>query len=84
MLKAIVKFFKAINSNSHPAEIAHAFALGMILGFMPKDNALWYILTVFFFFFRINRGALIILTLIFSLFAPLLDPLFDLIGGFCC
>ena len=80
MLKAIVQFFKALNSNAHPGEIAHAFALGMILGFLPKNNALWYILTVFFFFLRINRGALIIMTLLFSLLAPLLDPIFDTIG----
>ena len=80
MLKAIVRFFKALNTNAHPSEIAHAFSLGMILGFMPKDNALWYILTVLFFFLRINRGALIIMTLLFSLLAPVLDPLFDTIG----
>ncbi|MCR4734480.1 MAG: TIGR03546 family protein [Treponema sp.] len=80
MLKAIINFFKALNSNAHPSEIAHSFALGMILGFMPKNNALWYILTVLFFFLRINRGALIIMTLIFSMLAPLLDPLFDTIG----
>lgn len=80
MLKAIIAFFKALNSNSHPGEIAHAFALGMILGFMPKNNALWYILTVLFFFLRINRGAFIVMTLLFSMLAPLLDPLFDTIG----
>ena len=48
MLKAIIKFFKALNSNVHPGAVAHAVCLGMILGFMPKTNALWYILTVFF------------------------------------
>ena len=52
----------------------------MILGFMPKTNALWYILTIFFLFVRINKGTFILFTFLFSLLAPLLDPLFDTIG----
>ena len=80
MLKAIIKFFKALNSNVHPGAVAHAVCLGMILGFLPKTNALWYILTVFFLFVRINKGTFILFTFLFSLLAPLLDPLFDTIG----
>jgi uncharacterized protein (TIGR03546 family) len=80
MLKFIIRFLKAINSNQHPGEIAHAVCLGMILGFMPKTNALWYILTVFFLFMRINKGTLALSTVLFSLLAPALDPLFDTIG----
>ena len=80
MLKAIIRFFKSLNSNSHPGEIAHAVCLALILGFLPKDNLLWYVLTVFFFFMRINRGALIFFTFIFSLIAPALDNLFDIWG----
>ena len=80
MLKAIIKFFKALNSNVHPGAVAHAVCLGMILGFLPKTNALWYILTVFFLFVRINKVTFILFTFLFSLLAPLLDPLFDTIG----
>ena len=80
MLKFIVRFLKAINSNSHPGEIAHAVCLGMILGFLPKNNALWYVLTVFFLFMRINKGTFAIFTFLFSLLAPALDSLFDTIG----
>ena len=80
MLKFIVRFLKAINSNSHPGEIAHAVCLGMILGFLPKNNALWYVLTVFFLFMRINKGAFVIFTFLFSLLAPALDSLFDTFG----
>ena len=43
MLKVIVKFLKALNSNSHPGEIAHAVCLGMLLGFLPKNNIFWFI-----------------------------------------
>ena len=80
MLKFIVKFLKALNSNSHPGEIAHAVCLGMLLGFLPKDNIFWYIITVFVLFMRINKGALVLSTLGFSLLAPLFDSLFDSVG----
>ena len=80
MLNFFIKLFKAINSNSHPGEIAHAVCCGMILGFLPKDNALWYVITVFCLFLRIHKGAFVIFTFLFSLLAPLLDPLFDTIG----
>ena len=77
MLQFIVKILKSLNSNSHPGEIAHAVCCGMILGFLPKDNALWYILTVFFVFLRINKVFFVLSTLAFSLLTLLLDPLFD-------
>lgn len=80
MLKALVKFFAALNKNSHPGEIAHAVCCGMILGFLPKDNALWYILAVCFIFMRIQKSAFIIFTFLFSLAATFLDPVFDTIG----
>lgn len=80
MLKFIVKLLKALNSNSHPGEIAHAVCLGMLLGFLPKNNIFWYVITVFVLFMRINKGALVLSTLGFSLLAPLFDPLFDNVG----
>lgn len=80
MLNAISKFLKALTSNRHPGEIACAVSLGMILGFMPKDNALWYILTVIFIFLRIQRGTLAIFTFLFALLAPCFDNLFDTVG----
>ncbi len=82
MLKAIVKFFKALNKNSHPGEIAHAVCCGMILGFLPKDNALWYILAVLFIFLRMQKSAFLIFTLIFTLASPFFDSLFDTVGYF--
>lgn len=80
MLNGILKLFQALNSNKKPAEIAHACCLGVILGFMPKNNALWYIIFVFFFFVRINKGAYLVMTAIISLFAWRLDPVFNYVG----
>lgn len=80
MLKPLVKFVKALNSNVKPSEIAHAFCLGLVLGFMPKSNALWYLLFVFFMFIRLNKGAYLLMTALGSLVAPSLDALFDKVG----
>lgn len=80
MLKVLIKFFKALNSNRHPGEIAHAVCCGLILGFLPKTNLSWYIMTFLFLFLRINKGTLTLLTLAFSFLAPVFDSLFDEIG----
>ena len=50
MLKWISGLFKALNANQNPAEMAHGLALGVMLGLMPKNNALWYLILVFFLF----------------------------------
>ena len=80
MIKKIVAFFKILNSNSKSSEIANAVCLGVMLGFIPKDNLLWYILFVFFLFVRINKSAYFLTTLLISLIAPAFDNLFDSIG----
>lgn len=80
MIAPVVKLFKALNTNSHPGEIAHAASIGILLGLIPKNNALWYILFVFFLFVRIHKGTLVLSILLGTLLAPLLDPLFDSLG----
>lgn len=80
MLGAIVKLFKSLNANSHPGEIAHAVCLSVLLGLMPKNNALWAVLTVFILFVRINKGALILLTALFTLVSPVFDAHLDTAG----
>ncbi|OJF77753.1 MAG: TIGR03546 family protein [Treponema sp. CETP13] len=79
-LKYIVRILKSLNSNAHPGEIAHACALGVLLGFMPKNNALWWLIFIFTLFMRINKGSYFIFIIIGSLFAPLLDSFFDAFG----
>ena len=80
MISYIVKLLKSLNTNSHPGEIAHAVAIGMLLGFMPKTNVLWYLLFVFFLFVRVNKGAFLLTMLVASLLTRFFDPLFDSIG----
>lgn len=80
MFKKLVKLLKALSSNTSPSEIANAVAMGILLGFMPKSNILWIFLCVFVLFMRLQRATYLIFMAIGSLFAPLLDPLFDVIG----
>ena len=80
MIKKIVSFFKILNSNSKPSEVANAICLGVMLGFIPKNNLLWYIIFIFFLFVRINKSSYFLTTLIMSFFAPLFDNFFDSFG----
>ena len=63
--------FKSLNANRAPGELAHAFALGMLLAFVPKGNLLWIFLFIFTFFLRINRGTLFLSIILGSIFIPL-------------
>jgi len=72
--------FRALNANANPGEIAHAFSIAMLLGLLPKNNLLWYLLFVFFLFVRINKGAYFLLLILFSMLAPLGDPIFNSVG----
>ncbi|MDE5898678.1 MAG: TIGR03546 family protein [Treponemataceae bacterium] len=80
MITYIVNFLKALNSNSKPSQIANSFCIGLILGFMPKNNLLWYILLVLFAFVRINKAGYFIMMLVGALIAPAADTLFDSVG----
>lgn len=80
MLKAIAKLLGAISSNTRPGAIAHAVSCGVLLGFMPKDNLLWYILFIFILFMNIQRGAYALSILLGAVLTVFLDPLFDSVG----
>lgn len=80
MWKKIAKFLKAFNSNRDPGVIAAGFSAGILLGFMPKNNVLWYILCIFIFFLRIQKPAYVLSMLVASMLAFSLDPIFDSIG----
>src|SRR5574344_467950 len=80
MIKPVVNLVKALSTNTKPGEIAHAFACGILLGFMPKNNLLWSILFVFILFMRIQRSALTLSLILGVLIAPALDNCFDSVG----
>ncbi len=80
MLKPFVKLIQALSSNTAPSQIAHAFSCGILLGFLPKDNILWYLLFVFMLFMRLQRGLFALSIIVGSLLTALLDPTFDSVG----
>lgn len=80
MLNKLIELLRALNANSKPSQIASSFCIGLLLGFMPKTNLLWYMLVVFFAFIRINKAGYWIFMLLGSLLGHLLDPIFDFLG----
>lgn len=80
MFKNLVKLLKLLNSNTKASQIANSFCLGLILGLMPKDNLLWYLILVFFMFVRIHKACYGLMIIVGALIAPSLDPLFNKVG----
>lgn len=82
MLSYIIKLLKALGANSKPSQIANSFCIGFILGVMPKNNLLWWLVFVFFMFVRINKAGYFIMMLLGAFVSPYLDPTFHKIGEF--
>ncbi len=80
MLKVIVNLIKALGANTNPGEIAHAMSCGLLLGLMPKNNLLWWLVFVFILFIRINKPAYGILILLGAAISPAFDGIFDAVG----
>ena len=80
MLNYLIKLLKAFNANVKPNQISNSFCIGLLLGFMPKNNLLWYVLLVFFAFVRISKPGYFIMIIAGSGLAYFLDPLFDSVG----
>lgn len=80
MIKPLTKLIGALSSNTRPGAIAHAVSCGILLGFLPKDNLIWYILFVFILFLNIQRGAFALCILLGSALSIFLDPIFDSVG----
>lgn len=51
MIKYVTSFFRAINANAHPGDIAHAVALGLFLAILPKNNLTFTFLFFFVYFY---------------------------------
>lgn len=80
MFRYIKSFIKALNANSHPGDIAHAVAAGLLLALVPKSNLLWIALFVLFMLIRMNKGAFFLSLILFSLGVPILDTPLELAG----
>ena len=80
MIKYVTSFFRAINANTHPGDIAHAVALGLFLAILPKNNLTFTFLFFLSIFIRINKGAFFISFILFGFVTPFMDVLINNIG----
>ena len=80
MIKYVTSFFKAINANAHPGDIAHAVALGLFLAILPKNNLTFTFLFFLSIFIRINKGAFFISFILFGFLTPFMDVIINNIG----
>ena len=80
MIKYVTSFFRAINANAHPGDIAHAVALGLFLAILPKNNLTFTFLFFLSIFIRINKGAFFISFILFGFVTPFMDILINNIG----
>ena len=80
MLSLLIKLLKALGANSKPSQIANSFCIGFLLGLMPKNNLLWYLLLIFFMFVRINKAGYLLMMILGAFISPYIDPIFHQIG----
>ena len=80
MIKYVTSFFRAINANAHPGDIAHAVALGLFLAILPKNNLTFTFLFFLSIFIRINKGAFFIAFILFGFVTPFMDIIINNIG----
>ncbi|WP_024470031.1 TIGR03546 family protein [Treponema pedis] len=80
MIKYVTSFFKSVNANAHPGDIAHAAALGLFLAILPKNNLTFTFMFFFTIFIRINKGAFFISFILLGFVTPLMDVLINRIG----
>lgn len=80
MIKYVTSFFRAINANAHPGDIAHAVALGLFLAILPKNNLTFTFLFFLSIFIRINKGAFFISFILFGFVTSFMDIIINNIG----
>jgi uncharacterized protein (TIGR03546 family) len=66
--------------NNSPRQLAAGFALGMVLGLVPKGNLIAVSLCVLLFSLRVNTGLGLVAALFFSATGSTLDPFADKLG----
>ena len=74
------KIVHALVGASSPHEIAAGFALGMVLGLVPKGNLIAVSLCVVLFSLRVNKAAGLAAVALFSLVGQWADPITHKIG----
>ena len=82
LLRPIRFFAKALTSELAPRQLAVGFALGMVIGLVPKGNLTTIVLVAILCAIRVNLGVGLLSAFVFSWAGILTDPLTHHIGLF--
>jgi uncharacterized protein (TIGR03546 family) len=80
LIRQFLYLRKAITAVDSPRQVALGFALGMLLGLMPKGNLLVVLLSMVILSCRMNLAVAMLSTLTFSGVGMLADPLTHRLG----
>jgi len=80
LIRQLLYLRKAFTARDAPRHVALGFALGMMLGLVPKGNLLAVGLSMVLFASRANIGVAMLSALAFSLLGSLADPLTGRVG----
>jgi uncharacterized protein (TIGR03546 family) len=80
VIALIRKTLHALLACDSPGQLAGGFALGMIIGLVPKGNLIALSLCVLIFSMRCNKGLAIVAAVIFSSVATWTDPFAHKLG----
>ena len=80
VLRPFRRVVEALIAHDAPNQIAAGFALGMMLGFMPKGNLIALSLLVLLFSLRVNKSAGLAAAFLFSWTTPLIDQFGNKLG----
>jgi uncharacterized protein (TIGR03546 family) len=76
------RVFQALLAHDASNQLAAGFALGMVLGLVPKGNLIAVSLFVLLFSLRVNTGVGLLAAVACSWFGSVLDPFADKLGAY--
>jgi uncharacterized protein (TIGR03546 family) len=79
-LRQLLYFRRAVTAQDTPGQIAAGFAMGMLLGLVPKGNLLAISISLIIFASRANLGVAMVSALAFSILGPFCDPVTHRVG----
>jgi uncharacterized protein (TIGR03546 family) len=80
-LRPLRQIVQALLAHDASSQLALGFALGMVLGLVPKANLIALSLFVLLFSLRVNKGVSLLAAFAFSWIGPALDPFADKLGA---
>lgn len=80
--KTLKILISAIRGSDSPKQIGFGIALGMMIGFLPKDSVFAMMFGLFVFATSVNLLATTLSVITFALIGSLCDPLFHQVGFF--